>query len=369
MNLLQRTAGSIHRASLPLFFHLDPEEMHTIALRLLDTVSNDPILLQCTGRLGPIPDPRLAVRIFGQEVPLPLGIAAGFDKNAVAFPALLALGFGSVETGTVTPKPQAGNPKPRIFRLPADRGLINRMGFPNHGVEAAVNQLVLRRQPNRLVGCNIGPNKTSVESGTAPDDFATAWKRVAPYCSYVAVNISSPNTPGLRTHQRADALQTILNAIQRERIHRRHCPLVLKISPDMTPDELADVAAVARQYRVDAIAATNTTLDRPTTLRSPEATETGGLSGRPLAQRSAETVRRLVELVDGEIDIIAAGGIFTGRDVLAAISAGAAFAQTYTGFIYRGPTMPALVQQEMLHVMDRYGIADLDALRGTNFRI
>lgn len=361
-----RLIDTLYGIGRPALFHFDPEQVHDRALRSLDRLSRHPRLLHTLEAVGPAPDPRLSVQVFGQELPLPLGIAAGFDKNALAFPALLALGFGSVETGTVTPLPQSGNPTPRVFRLPEDHALINRMGFPNRGMEAAVNELILRRQPRRLVGCNIGPNKDSVVAGTAPEDFAAVWKRVAPYCSYIAVNISSPNTPGLRTHQRADALRAILSAVQQVRVERQRRPLVLKISPDLTVSELEDIVAVAREFRVDAIAATNTTLDRPGSLRSSNASEGGGLSGQPLAARSVATVRELVRLADGKMGIIAAGGIFTGRDVLAAISAGALFAQTYTGFIYRGPMMPALVQDEMVRLMHRHGIPNLDALRGTN---
>lgn len=369
MNAPERAIDAIYRLGKPGLFQLDPESVHDRAMRSLSTISADPVLLQVLAHVAPVPDHRLAVRIFDQELPLPLGIAAGFDKNAIAFPALLALGFGAVETGTVTPVPQPGNPKPRVFRLSEDDALINRMGFPNHGVETVLNNLIRLRQPNRLVGCNIGPNKASVEAGTAPDDFATAWKRVAPYCSYVAVNISSPNTPGLRTHQRADALQAILDSIRKERINRQRRPLVLKISPDLSESELEEITDVAVRHRVDAIAATNTTLDRPRTLHSRHASESGGLSGKPLAPRSVATVRKLVELVEGKIAIIAAGGIFSGRDVLAAISAGAIFAQTYTGFIYRGPMMPALIQEEMLTLMRQHGIPTLAALRGTNYQI
>jgi dihydroorotate dehydrogenase len=369
MKSAERAIDALYRLSKPALFQFDPEHMHDRAMISLSTVSADPLLLQVLERFAPVPDRRLAVRIFDQELPLPLGIAAGFDKNAIAFPALLALGFGSVETGTVTPVPQVGNPKPRVFRLPGDHALINRMGFPNLGVETVLNNLIRLRQPSRLVGCNIGPNKTSVEAGTAPDDFATAWKRVSPYCSYVAVNISSPNTPGLRHHQRADALQAILNALRHARLQRQRRPLVLKISPDLTESELEEIVEVALRFKVDAIAATNSSLDRPASLRSTYSAETGGLSGAPLAPRSVATVRRLVELVEGQIAIIAVGGIFTGRDVLAAISAGAAFAQTYTGFIYRGPMMPALVQHEMLTLMQQHDIPSLDALRGTNYLI
>lgn len=367
MNTSQQLIDTFYRYSRPWLFRLDPEQIHDRAIRGLGIVSTNPSLLSLLEQLGPETDPRLVVHAFGQNMPLPLGIAAGFDKNAVAFPAMLALGFGTVETGTVTPLPQSGNPKPRVFRLPEDHALINRMGFPNHGIETVVNQLVLRRQSNRLIGCNIGPNKISVETGTAPADFALAWKRVAPYCSYVAINISSPNTPGLRTQQRADALHAILQAIEDVRPPHWRRPLVLKISPDLAREELEDIVAVAHRFRIDAIAATNTTLDRPATLRSKNASETGGLSGQPLVQRSVATVRQLVDLVEGRIAIIAAGGIFTGRDVLAAISAGALFAQTYTGFIYRGPSMPVLVQAEMQTLLDRHSIPNLDSLRGTNY--
>lgn len=195
MTAADRALDALYRLSRPGLFHLDPERVHDRAIRSLGTISHDELLLELLFRACAEPDPRLTVQVFNQALPLPLGIAAGLDKNAVAFPALLALGFGAVETGTVTPAPQGGNPKPRVFRLPEDRALINRMGFPNSGVETVVNNLITLRQPSRLVGCNIGPNKTSVEEGRAPEDFALAWKRVAPYCSYVAVNISSPNTP------------------------------------------------------------------------------------------------------------------------------------------------------------------------------
>jgi dihydroorotate dehydrogenase len=243
------------------------------------------------------------------------------------------------------------------------------MGFPNLGVEAVVNNLVRLRQPDRLVGCNIGPNKATVEAGRAPEDFATAWRRVEPYCSYVAVNVSSPNTPGLRQHQRADALRAILEALTEVRISRQRRPLVLKISPDLTESELDEVVEVALRYHVNAIAATNTTIVRPGALRSPNGGESGGLSGRPLASRAVATVRRLATLVGTKSAIIAAGGIFTGRDVLAAISAGALYAQTYTGFIYRGPAMPALVQAEMLALMGQHQLSSLEELRGSNYQL
>ncbi|MCA9858646.1 MAG: quinone-dependent dihydroorotate dehydrogenase [Thermomicrobiales bacterium] len=364
-----QVSDALYRAVKPLFFRLDPESVHDCTIQALSTISAHGPLMHALSSLAPEPDPRLAVQLFQQKLPFPLGIAAGFDKNALVFPALLALGFGSVETGTVTPLPQPGNPKPRVFRLPEDRGLVNRMGFPNQGVEAVVNNLIRLRQPARLVGCNIGPNKTAVEAGTAPADFAHAWDRVSSYCSYVAVNISSPNTPGLRGHQRADALQAILSAIRTARLGKQHRPLVLKISPDLTPEELDDIVSVALQFRVDAIAATNTTLDRPASLQSRHSSEAGGLSGVPLVARSTATIRRLVQLAGDDIDVIAAGGIFTGRDVLAAISAGAAFTQTYTGFIYRGPAMPALAHDEMLTLMTRHGIPDLTQLRGSNFQL
>jgi dihydroorotate dehydrogenase len=369
VNPVDQAFDALYQLTRPGLFQLDPEVVHDRTIRILSTISENPVLVKALETLSPEPRPQLQVRAFDRDLALPLAIAAGLDKNAVAFPALLALGFGSVETGTVTPLPQSGNPKPRVFRLAEDQGLINRMGFPNQGVEAAVNNLVRLRQPNKLVGCNIGPNKASVEAGGAPEDFAIAWGRVAPYCSYVAVNVSSPNTPGLRHHQRADALRAILEALREVRVSRQRRPLVLKISPDLTEAELDAVVEVALRFHVDAIAATNTTLDRPATLRSANAPEAGGLSGRPLASKAAATVRRLAALVEGKTAIIAAGGIFSGRDVLAAVSAGALFAQTYTGFIYRGPAMPALVQTEMLALMEQHEIPNLDELRGSNYQI
>jgi len=368
MSAAEHALDALYRLTKPGLFQLDPEGVHDRAIRALRLASSEALVRAALTRTAPPPDERLAVTLFDHKLPLPLGVAAGFDKNAIAFPALLSLGFGSVETGTVTPRPQPGNPKPRVFRLPEDQGLINRMGFPNLGVEAVVNNLIEFRQPAALVGCNIGPNKIAVEEGRAPEDFARAWGRVSPYCAYVAINISSPNTPGLRSHQRADALEAILASIRKLRANRQRRPMVLKISPDLTEGELEDVVSVALRYRIDAIAATNTTLDRPATLRSKNAAETGGLSGLPLSHRSAGVVSRLLRLIDGRSQVIAAGGIFTGRDVLAAISAGAAMAQTYTGFIYRGPAMPALVQSEMLALMDKHGIPNLTELRGSHFQ-
>lgn len=368
MNRANALANGIYRSLAPTLFRLDPETVHDWSIQRLAQVSGDPVLLSVVGRVAPEPSPRLQVRIFDRTLALPVVVAAGFDKNAVTFPALLALGFGGVETGTVTPLPQAGNPKPRVFRLPEDRALINRMGFPNLGVETVVNNLVRLRRPDALVGCNIGPNKASVEGGTAVDDFIAAWRRVVSYCAYVALNVSSPNTPGLRTHQRADHLESILSPLRAERMKRQRRPLVIKLSPDLDLSDLEAIVDVAIRYGVDGIVATNTTIDRPPTLRSSSAAESGGLSGRPLAAKSAQTVRHLVRLADGRASIIAAGGIESGRDVLTAISCGAAFVQVYTGFIYRGPAMPGLIQQEMLDLMDRHGIRDLAELRCSGYR-
>lgn len=312
----------------------------------------------------PAPDPRLAVQAFGTTFPTPLGVAAGLDKNAVAFPALLALGFSFVEVGTVLPSPQAGNPKPRVFRLPKDLALINRMGFPSNGLDAVAASLQQRYRPRHLLGCNVGPNKTSVEAGTVATDCIAGLERIGPFGAYSVINVSSPNTARLRDLQGKAALRALLREITSAVPPHRSGPLLIKLSPDLTGPELHDVLDVVDEIGIDGVVATNTTLSRPPGLRSRAGSEGGGLSGRPLSPLASRMVRTIAQETNGKLAIIAAGGIFTGSDVLAAIAAGATLAQVYTGFIYRGPAMPQQVNAEMLDLMDRHGVRSLGELRG-----
>jgi dihydroorotate dehydrogenase len=353
----------LYQLAKPAIFRQDPEADHERAVKMLSVASRHEMALRALQALKPEADPRFETTAFGVTFPFPLGIAAGFDKNAVAFPALLALGFGHVEVGTITPRPQAGNERPRVFRLIEDQALINRMGFPGNGVAEAVSSLANLKRTGMVVGCNIGPNKASVESGTAVDDLVAAYRAVAASASYVAINISSPNTSQLRDLQRPQALRELLEAVNDERSGLLRKPLLLKISPDLSDQELLDLLDVATELSIDGIIATNTTLERPATLRSPARSETGGLSGAPLSFISARIVRRIARETRGKLPIVAAGGIATGADVVAAISAGATVAQTYTGFVYRGPAMARDVAVEIDQELDRIGVTSLGELR------
>jgi dihydroorotate dehydrogenase len=363
MKTLARLVDSLFALTKPALFRLDAESVHEVVIAALSRCSERSIGISAIRRLAPEPDARLSTEIFRQVVPFPLGVAAGFDKNGTSFPALLALGFGFAEVGTVTPVDQEGNPRPRVFRLPQDDALINRMGFPGNGVEIVVNSLVRLRQLGRLVGCNIGPNWETVERGDVIRDYVRAYHRLAPYCSYVAINVSSPNTPRLRRLQSREHLTEILAAIADER-RSAWKPLLVKISPDLTETEIAEVLDACTLMDVDGVIATNTTTSRTAALRSVGAYEAGGLSGRPLASMASKTITFIHREIGESLPVIAAGGIFTGLDVLGAIASGASLTQTYTGFIYRGPMMAARVQDEMLAAMDRWGVRRLEDLRG-----
>jgi dihydroorotate dehydrogenase len=307
---------------MPLMRRLDPETAHNLALRGLrwgfagaDRTPDDPIL---------------AVHAFGRTLRNPLGLAAGFDKNAVAVNALGRLGFGFVEAGTVTPRPQAGNPRPRLFRLPEDKAVINRMGFNNGGIDAYLANL--RRIDRRQValGANVGINK----EGADPErDYPALVSAVAPFADYVTVNISSPNTPGLRDLQGEERLSAILSAIVTEK------PVFVKIAPDLAPEGLEAVIGVCLTCGVSGLIVSNTTIARPDTLRGAARTETGGLSGAPLLASSTAMLAQAYRLAGKKLALIGVGGIFTAEDALAKILAGASLVQVYTGFAYQGPPM------------------------------
>ena len=349
----------LYQAAKPHLFRRDPEDVHEKVMTALGKASARPELLD---RFSAPSDPNLSVRIFGLDIPHPLGIAAGLDKNGIAFPALLGLGFGHVEIGTMTPRPQDGNPRPRIFRLIEDQALINRMGFPGEGVAQVIAQAASRKRDSMIVGCNIGPNKSAVEAGRATDDLVACYRAVASLATWVTVNVSSPNTAGLRNLQDRAVLREMLQALNEERRTFHWRPLLIKVSPDLSPSDLDDLIDVAVEMNVDGLVATNTTISRPSGLLSPDRTESGGLSGPPLASIAAATVRRIAERTKGSMPIIAAGGIQTGLDVVHAIEAGATLCQTYTGFIYRGPAMPKLVAAEILAELDRRGLQSLQEL-------
>lgn len=328
----------------PLLFRLDPETAHRLTLTVLDR-------LAALGPLNPLRQPRIAlpVEVMGLRFPNPVGLAAGLDKNGDHIRGLASLGFGFIEVGTVTPRPQPGNPPPRLFRLPEAEALINRMGFNNLGVDHLVANLQRLGARDFVLGVNLGKNKDTPQEKAA-DDYRIGLEKVYCLADYVTINISSPNTPGLRDLQHGQALEGLLAALdrQRERLSRRHgkrLPIAVKIAPDLNEAQLAAQAELFRRYRMDAVIATNTTLDHSPVAHLPHGQESGGLSGRPLKEKATEVVRQLHRHLGGGIPIIASGGILSPRDALEKFEAGASLIQLYTGLIYRGP---ALVREILL---------------------
>jgi len=320
-----------------LLFQLDPETAHDWT-RMLLRLPGACVL----ARIAAPSIPAAPRRVMGIDFPNPVGLAAGLDKDGECIAIWRALGFGFVEIGTVTPRPQPGNPKPRMFRLPRARALINRMGFNNQGVERLVERV--RRVGGRgVLGINIGKNAdTPVER--AADDYLLGLRKVYPWASYVAVNISSPNTPGLRDLQYGATLDRLLEALKTEQArlateYGRYVPLAIKIAPDIADADLPTVGQALVQHELDAVIATNTTFSRAGVENLPYAQETGGLSGAPLMTRSTAVVKQLHEILGGKLPIIAVGGILSGADAAAKIAAGASLVQLYTGFIYRGPAL------------------------------
>lgn len=318
-----------------LLFQIEPEKSHYLALRLLKMASPSWLLQR---RLAAFP--QRPVKLFGLTFPNPVGLAAGFDKNGDYLMPLQGLGFGFIEAGTVTPKSQTGNPKPRLFRLPAARGLINRLGFNNLGVDHLVEKLQQPRLPG-IIGANIGKNTlTSLED--AAEDYCYCLRKVYPHADYVTVNISSPNSPGLRHLQSSVYLNNLLSALdqaQQDLIDQgqRKIPLLIKIDPDLDDIALGELVETLLQHKVDGIIATNSTVNHSSVLHLPHGHEPGGLSGEPLFQRSTQVIQKLATLLAGKLPIIAVGGIFSAEDVLEKLSAGASLVQIYTGLIYQGP--------------------------------
>jgi dihydroorotate dehydrogenase len=326
-------AGAIYEHLVrPVLFSVPAETAHDLAIRNLRAASNWPTALRQLERFQPAPKP---TTVFGLKFPNPVGLAAGFDKNGVAIPAWAALGFGFVEIGTVTAKAQPGNEKPRIFRYPGEGALINRLGFNNDGADIVATRLRALREsgcwPAVPVGINLGKSKvTPLEQ--AVDDYLYSFRLLAPLADYVVLNVSSPNTPGLRSLQEHDALQQLLVAVRRENATAAK-PILLKIAPDLSSADLDQVVATAEENRIAGIIATNTTLDHSAIPSALD--QTGGLSGRPLFAKSTEFVRAI--RAHSSLPIIASGGIFDAASAREKITAGADLLQVYTGYIYRGP--------------------------------
>lgn len=321
--------GFFDRLSRPLLRALDPEDAHAVAIKALRFV---PLA-------KPPPDAaELGVQALGLKFPNPVGLAAGFDKNAQVPDALLRLGFGFVEVGTITPRAQAGNPKPRLFRLEADQGVINRLGFNNDGAGAVHARLAARQNAGGIVGVNIGANRDSVDR---TEDYVRLIETFAAVASYFTVNVSSPNTPGLRDLQQAgaldDLLARVLDARERNRFRAGVTPVLLKIAPDVTLSDLDDIVGIARKRRVDGMIVGNTTISRPGALRERErAREQGGLSGRPLFKLSTRMLAETFVRAEGAFPLVGAGGIDSGATAIAKIKAGATLVQLYTGMVYHG---------------------------------
>lgn len=336
--------------------YLDPERAHELTLRALEAgvfaraAADDPVLRQT---------------ICGLDFPNPLGMAAGFDKDARVPGALLAMGFGFAEIGTVTPRPQPGNARPRVFRLIRERGVINRLGFNSGGHEAA--KVRLSHRPSGVIGVNIGANKYSADP---VEDFAQGLSAFYGLADYFTVNISSPNTPGLRDLQAPDRLNRLLARLMSDReslavsaVKRR--PILVKLAPDMHDDDFAATIACLLEHRVEGIILTNTTVSRQEIPQAAYRTEAGGLSGRPLFQRSTRMLAKAYLLTGGKVPLIGVGGIDSGETAIAKIEAGASLIQLYTGMIYEGAGLVAAIKGALIERMERNGASDLASLRGT----
>jgi dihydroorotate dehydrogenase len=345
--------------SLPLLRWFEAEDAHRLAiqgLRLLPPMRPRP------------DDEKLAVRAFGLNFPNPIGMAAGFDKNGEVPDALLRLGFGFVEVGTVTPRPQTGNPRPRLFRLERDEAVVNRMGFNNDGAEAVLRRLAVRAQHGGIVGVNVGANKDSADRVA---DYVKLIETFAPVASYFTVNVSSPNTPGLRNLQQASALDDLLGRVieARERVRRNagDTPVLLKIAPDLSLAELDDVVHIARSRRVDGMIVSNTTLARPSTLREQaRAKEQGGLSGRPLFRLSTRMVAETYVRAEGAFPLVGVGGIDTGGAALTKIRAGASLIQLYSSLVYKGIGLVDSIKNDLASTLLRTGRDSLSEIVGAD---
>ena len=346
----------------PLLFRIDAETAHELGINAL-RIGLGTELLQSAfdkrqyGRFGQI-------ERFGLKFANPLGIAAGFDKNGTVVSQLASLGFGFVEVGTVTLKPQPGNEKPRLFRLPQDQALLNRLGFNNDGAEAVAERLRhLRRKC--VVGINIGRNK-DVPNEKAIENYLAAFNVVRPVADYVTVNISSPNTPGLRDLQKSEKIEELLSALQTRNRESVRLPLLVKIAPDLSLAEIEAIVDISIRLQMDGIIATNTTVSREG-LKTPgvERLGAGGISGRPLTRRSTDVIRNIYRLSKGKLPIIGVGGIFNAQDAFDKIIAGACLLQAYTGFVYSGPSFPAEVNAGLKAILDHRGFRDIDEAVGS----
>ncbi|WP_271079035.1 quinone-dependent dihydroorotate dehydrogenase [Aurantiacibacter sp. MUD61] len=339
----------------PAIFKLDAERAHGLTIAALKAAPT---------KAPPKSGSPLTVELAGLRFPNPLGMAAGFDKNAEVPDALLGFGFGHAEVGTITPKPQAGNPKPRLFRLVEDRAIINRMGFNNGGAEAALERIKARAAREGIVGINIGANKDSADREA---DYSLMTRLMAPHASYLTVNISSPNTPGLRALQDEGALIGLLDGVLEARAEvcgEAPPPVFLKVAPDLEPSDVDAIARIAKDKSLGALIVSNTTIDRPP-LQSSHASETGGLSGAPLKAKALQRVRDFRAATGGEMPLIGVGGIATAEDAWERIRSGASLVQLYSAMVYRGPGIARDICEGLESLMKRDGFATIAEAVGT----
>jgi dihydroorotate dehydrogenase len=343
-----------YRLVAPLLSRLDAEAAHRLAIRAL--------------RAGVVPadrhadDPVLATTVWGRPFPNPVGLAAGFDKNAEVPDAMLRAGFGFVEIGTVTPRPQAGNPRPRLFRLAQDRGVVNRMGFPGEGLGAVLHRLKKRPRVG-LLGINVGANKESADRAA---DYATCVAALAPWADYLVCNVSSPNTPGLRDLQGRDELLRLLNGAMAARGMHTDVPVLVKIAPDLGEGDIEDIAAAVIEAGIDGVIVGNTTVSRPDGLQSPHRTQQGGLSGAPLRDLSTAVLKNAARVLHGRVPLIGCGGIGSGADAYAKIRAGATLVQLYTALVFDGPGLVRTIKAELAALLRRDGFSSVSQAVGAD---
>lgn len=344
----------------PIIRKLEPERAHRLTIGALRA--------GLVPRAAPVTESILSTNVWSLRFQNPIGLAAGFDKNAEAPDAMLELGFGFVEVGTVTPRAQSGNPRPRLFRLPEEQAVINRMGFNNDGIAVVASRLAQRREEGRSgpVGGNVGPNKDDVDPAAA---CAAAVATLCAFVDYLVVNVSSPNTPGLRSLQRRAELARLLEVCREARDRSGMAtPLLVKVAPDLSAEERADIAEVILQAGVDGLVATNTTTDRPINLAGRARDEPGGLSGAPLFRRSTDVLADFYRLTDGRLPLIGVGGIGSGAQAYAKIRAGASLLQLYTALIYQGPALVGRIARDLAQLLHRDGFASVAEAVGVDAR-
>lgn len=332
---------------LPILFLFDPEKVHNFTFLFFKISLNLPFIGFIIKKIYSVENKKLHKKIFGLKFNNPVGLAAGFDKNAKLYNELNCFGFGFIEIGTVTPEPQKGNPKKRLFRLVDDKGIINRMGFNNDGMHKITTRL--KKNKNVLIGGNIGKNK-STPNNQAVNDYLLCFNYLHDFVDYFVVNVSSPNTPNLRELQNKEPLIDILKSLKDENIKKQKPkPILLKISPDLSKNNLSDIVDIVLSLKIDGIIATNTTIQR-NSLKSKNMNESGGLSGKPISERSNEVIRYISEKAKGSIPIIGVGGIHSAQDAIDKINAGADLVQIYTGFIYEGPSLVKSINKALVQM-------------------